>query len=125
MNEGLNREDTITTRQAYLAGFNTSHGRVVIDNRKVILDFFLPSTRDPIHIRRLDVVIIRLLVFRNPRVVLRTLLLVGVVEWVLHSLLESVVERPSLTLEGFSVPLLLHPIDVDMSHVLFVDILLE
>jgi hypothetical protein len=97
----------------YLAGFDSRHGRIVVDNGEVVFDLLLPSERNPIHIRSLNVVIAHLLVFSNPSIKRSLLKSNRGVDRVIRSAIESVIVRLGLTFKGFGVHELFVPVQID------------
>jgi hypothetical protein len=99
----------------YLAGLDSSHGRIIVDNGKVVFHFLLLSEGNPIHIRGLNVVVKRLLVLRNPLLVRRSLEGDRVIGRVFHSAVQSIIERLDLALEGIGILVLLVSVTIDTS----------
>jgi len=107
------RTDQSVDEATYLAGFDSRHGRIVVDNGEIVFYLLLPPERDPIHIRGLNVIVIRLLVLSDPLIVCRSLKSNRGIGRILHSPIQSVVERPYLAFKSVGVLCLLISVQVD------------
>ena len=98
----------------YLAEFDSSHSRIIVDNRKVVFYLLLLPERDPIHKRGLNVVVIRLLVLRDPFIIRRPLFFKrAIVYWIIPGTFQSFTERAELVLEDRGILVLLISVTVD------------
>ena len=97
----------------YLTGFDSGHGGIVVDNGEVVLYLLFLSESDPIHVRSLNEIIIRLLVLSDPFIVCRSLKSNRTVCRILHSAIQSIIECLDLAFEGVGVVELLVSVNVD------------
>ena len=107
------KEFSCINEATYLASLNSRHGRIVVDNGKVVFYLLLLPERDLIHIRSLNVIVIGLLVLSDPLIICRSLESKRGVGWILHSAAQSVIERLDLAFKRVSVLGLLISVQVD------------
>ena len=106
-------KSSYTNEATYLAGFDSRHSGIVVNNGEVAFYLLLLSKRNPVHISSLDEVVIRLLVLSNPLIMCRSLKSNRGIGEIFHSAIHSVIEYLDLAFKGVGVVKLLVSVSVD------------
>ena len=105
-------KSSYTNEATYLAGFDSQHSGIVVNNGKVAF-YLLLSKRNPVHIRSLNEVVIRLLALSNPLIVCRSLKSNRGIGGIFHSAIQSLIECLDLAFKAVGVVELLVSVSVD------------